>query len=106
MNINFDRLLRDFERCKNKGKIAAWFSALLFIFFLIKEGTACLRKLAENRSARKTYEGERKADAVLYTTKAVVDVAKAEAIKALRQPKDGTSGSSEESAPVDFPYTS
>lgn len=106
MNLNFNRLLRDFERCKNKGKIAAWFSALLFIFFLIKEGTAYLRKLGENKSARKTYESERKADAVLYGTKAVVDVAKAKALKDLKHPEQPAPANGEVSVPSDDPYVS
>ena len=35
ITMNIDTL-EDFEKCKNKGKIAAWFAALLFIFYLIK----------------------------------------------------------------------
>ena len=101
MNINFNRLFGDFERCKNKGKIAAWFSALLFIFYLFKEGSAYLRKLGENRSARKTYVTQRKADADLYTAKAVVDVDKAKALKNLRQNNESPSGDSKEPVHVD-----
>ncbi len=101
MNINFNRLFGDFERCKDKGSIVAWSAALLFIFYLIKEGLAYLRKLGENRSARKTYDNQRKADAAFYATKAVVDVGKAKALKDLRQNDVSPSGNGKEPDRVD-----
>ena len=106
MNLNFNRLLRDFEKCKNKGKIAAWFAALLFIFFLIKEGAAYLRKLGENKSARKTYESERKADATLHIVKVAADVAKAKALKDMKHPEQNAPANDEVSVPSDDPYVS
>ena len=106
MNLNFNRLLRDFEKCKNKGKIAAWFAALLFIFFLIKEGAAYLRKLGENRSARKTYEAERKADAALHVVKVAADVAKAKALKDMKHPEQNAPANDEVSVPSYDPYVS
>jgi KaiC/GvpD/RAD55 family RecA-like ATPase len=106
MNLNFNRLLRDFEKCKNKGKIAAWFAALLFIFYLIKEGSAYLRKLGENRSARKTYEAERKADAALHVAKVAADVAKAKALKDMKHPEQPAPANGEVSVPSYDPYVS
>ena len=106
MNINFNRLVRDLERCKNKGKITAWVAALLFIFYLIKEGSAYLRKLGENRSARKTYEAERKADAALHVVKVATDVAKAKALKDMKHPEQPAPANGEVSVPSYDPYVS
>ena len=106
MNINFNRLVRDLERCKNKGKITAWVAALLFIFYLIKEGSAYLRKLGENRSARKTYEAERKADAALHVVKVAADVAKAKALKDMKHPEQPAPANGEVSVPSYDPYVS
>ena len=106
MNINFNRLVRDLERCKNKGKITAWVAALLFIFYLIKEGSAYLRKLGENRSARKTYEAERKADAALHVVKVAADVAKAKALKDMKHPEQNAPANDEVSVPSYDPYVS
>lgn len=106
MNINFNRLVRDLEKCKNKGKITAWVAALLFIFYLIKEGSAYLRKLGENRSARKTYEAERKADAALHVAKVAADVAKAKALKDMKHPEQPAPANGEVSVPSDDPYVS
>ena len=106
MNINLNRLFGDFERCKDKGNIVAWFAALLFIFYLIKEGLAFLRKLGENRSARKTYDNQRKADAALHVVKVAADVAKAKALKDMKYPEQPAPANGEVSVPSYDPYVS
>ena len=106
MNINLNRLFGDFERCKDKGNIVAWFAALLFIFYLIKEGLAFLRKLGENRSARKTYDNQRKADAALHVVKVAADLAKAKALKDMKYPEQPAPANGEVSVPSYDPYVS